>query len=272
MTARGRTEYGAAGRIGVGTPQANPTVEAEFGILLPRACTLHVTRMTSAAQSPEDRLHDYLDRLDRWLDAYDSLALDAFGFACTGSSYLAGPDAERRIVDAASARRGFPVETAARAIVWGLERLGVRRIALVAPYSPALVDAARRYWSAAGIEVLHAARVETRSADTRTIYELTGDEVAAAIAKLARDGAGALLLSGTGMPGLAAMRDPAAGLPVISSNGCLAARLLDLAGRRDWLEPGVPAIRGWAARYDEARRDDPPAADRPPPRADRAGS
>ena len=30
------------GEFGIGTPQANPTVEAEMGILLPRTCTIHV--------------------------------------------------------------------------------------------------------------------------------------------------------------------------------------------------------------------------------------
>jgi maleate isomerase len=259
VTERAPSEYGAAGHIGVGTPQANPTVEAEFGILLPRACSLHVARMTSGAAEPEQRLRDYLDRLDDWLATYDELRPDVFGFACTGSSYLAGPEAERRITDEAARRRGYPVETAARAIVWGLERLGVRRIALVAPYPPAIVEAARRYWSAAGIEVLHTARVVTRGADTRTIYELTGDRVAEAIAGLRRDGAEALLLSGTGMPSLAALAGSSAGMPAISSNSCLAARLLDLIGGQDWLEPGEPAIRGWRQRYDEARCITPPA-------------
>jgi maleate isomerase len=87
---------------------------------------------------------------------------------------------------------------------------------------------------------------------------LTGDRVAEAIAGLRRDGAEALLLSGTGMPSLAALAASSAGIPAISSNSCLAARLLDLIGRHDWLEPGEPAIRGWRWRYDEARRVTPP--------------
>jgi maleate isomerase len=34
----GAAVYGSCGRIGIGTPQANPTVEAEMAILLPRTC------------------------------------------------------------------------------------------------------------------------------------------------------------------------------------------------------------------------------------------
>lgn len=259
MTAPAKHEYGPLGRIGIGTPQANPTVEAEFAILLPRACALQVTRLTSAAGTPEQRLRDYLVRLEASLGAYDTLRPDVFGFACTGSSYLLGAEEEQRLIDLAAKRHDYPVETAARAIVWGLRRLGARRIALVAPYPEPLVDAACRYWAAAGLEVRHRARVATGTEDTRGIYELGSERVSAALAELPRAGFDAVLVSGTGMPSLAALRARTAGFPVVSSNGCLAARLLDRLGRTEWLEPGAPEVRGWRARYDEARALSPPA-------------
>lgn len=81
------SEYGSIGRIGIGTPQANPTVEAEMAILLPRACSLHITRLTSCAESPEARLRAYLLGLEDYLAAYDTLRPHVFGFACTASSY-----------------------------------------------------------------------------------------------------------------------------------------------------------------------------------------
>ena len=247
-------EYGQAGRIGVGTPQANPTVEAEFAILLPRACALYVTRMTSPAHSPRQRLEDYLTGLESYLSAFDTLRPDVFGFACTGSSYLLGAKAERAIIESAAARFGCPIETAARAIIWGLGRLGAKRIAAIVPYPEFVVDAARQYWSAAGIEVRHIERIATRGADTRGVYELQSGQVATALRGLALDGIDAVLVTGTGMPSLAALREPIAGVPVISSNTCLAARLLDLIGRSNWLEAGSPDIRGWQQRFDESRR------------------
>ncbi|RYG26620.1 MAG: hypothetical protein EON93_21310, partial [Burkholderiales bacterium] len=84
----GQYDYGRAGRIGIGTPQANPTVETEFSILIPPRAALSVTRLTSAAPAPADRLRDYLLRLEDSLAAFDTLKMDAFGFACTASSYL----------------------------------------------------------------------------------------------------------------------------------------------------------------------------------------
>lgn len=254
MTAQANPEYGRLGRIGIGTPQANPTVEAELAILLPRACSIHVTRLTSAATAPEQRLVDYLNGLESYLSAFDTLRPDVFGFACTASSYLLGAQVEQGIIDAAADRRGYPIETAARAIVWGLERLAAKRIAAIVPYPESVVNAASRYWSAAGIEVVHTEHVATRNADTRGIYELGSGHVVAALPRLPLDRIDAVLVSGTGMPSLAALRDSSAGVPIISSNGCLAARLLDLLGRAEWLERGSLAIRGWQQRFDESRR------------------
>lgn len=246
------SEYGSTGRIGIGTPQANPTVEAEMAILLPRACSLHVTRLTSRAESSEARLRAYLLGLDDYLAAYDTLRPDVFGFACTGSSYLLGAREEERLIATAKDRFGYPIETASRAIVWSLERMRAKRIALVAPYPVALIDAGSRYWAEAGIDVVRTHRLATRTADTRGIYELTSDNLAEALRALPRDGIDAVLVSGTGLPSLPALRQGAPGAPVISSNMCLAARLLDLLGRSDWLDPQSPVIRGWEHRLDEA--------------------
>jgi len=244
--------YGSAGRIGVGMPQANPTVEAEFGILLPRSCSLHVTRLTSGADDSEKRLAQYLTNLERYLDAYDTLRPDVFGFACTGSSYLLGANREEQVIAAARATYGYPVETAARAIIWGLERLRARRVAMVAPYLDSLVDHAHAYWSAAGIDIVRTLRIPTATADTRGIYDLGSERLAAALSELSIANVDAVLVTGTGLASLPAIRDYSLDVPVISSNVCLAGRLLALTGRGDRLEPDSPFPQGWQGRLEEA--------------------
>jgi maleate isomerase len=246
------TVYGSTGRFGIGTPQANPTVEPEMSILLPRSCTMHVTRLTSSAASPEQRLREYLLNVERFLGTFDTLTPDVFGFACTGSSYLLGPAEEQRLIESAQARFGYRVETAARAIVWALARMNARRLAVVAPYPADLIAAAQRYWSDAGIDVVRTVRIATRTADTRGIYELGSEQLSAALAELSLDGIDAVLVSGTGLPSLPVIRQRTSGVPVISSNICLAGRLLDLHDQVDLLEPRLPFIRGWQQRLDES--------------------
>ena len=162
-------DYGCHGRIGVATPQANPTVEAEFSVLFPRTVSLQASRLVCPDPDPATRLRAYIRQLDEALESYGGMRLTAFGFACTGSSYLVGAAEERQISGDLSDRFGYPVVTAAQAIEDVLNRLKARRIALVSPYPEWLSDAAQAYWTGAGFDVAQVLQVPTRTVNTETI-------------------------------------------------------------------------------------------------------
>ncbi len=245
-------EYAAHGTLGIGTPQSNPTVEPEIRGLLPDSINLLATRLTSPVADSRDRLIDYIERLGDALASYDRLTLDAFGFACTGSSYLVGAAREDEIVAAAEDGRGYPVITAANAVRAALTHLGARRIAVVSPYPAWLHDAALDYWSAAGFEIAASHRIDTGDADTRGVYGMSSATAMDAALSL-DDNADALLLAGTGMPTLAVIAELEArtGVPVVSSNLCLA---WAMAGVLQPPPPPRPAgtgeslLSGWADR------------------------
>lgn len=212
-----------------------------MAILLPRDVLRVTTRLTSPAAASEQRLRDYLEQLDRALSSFDTLTPDVFGFACTASSYLLGAEREAAIVAAAQARFGYPVVTAAAAIVARLRALDARRIALVSPYPPELSAAALRYWTAQWFEPVLVPGAATSGADTRGIYSL-GSESARAALTAAGD-VDAVLITGTGMPSLPLIAGAAADRPpVLSSNLALAEVLLARIGR---------ALPGWRSALAE---------------------
>ena len=219
----GAPDYGRDGVAGIGTPQANPTVEAEMAILLPPTVTRMVSRLTSDSDEPATRLREYLVHMDRALATYDTLKPDVFGFACTASTYLVPDGQERELVSALEARFGYPVLTAAAALRAALEAIGARRIALVSPYPPAMAEAAARWWTANGYAIAAIDRIEIGGADTRGIYRLSSRDAHGAVDRLGAISVDAVVMTGTGMPSLALLADPPAGAPpLIGSNMSLA--------------------------------------------------
>lgn len=234
MTGSENREYGAGGWVGIGTPQANPTVEIEMRRLLSADIEPLTVRLVSQSENSDDRLVEYLERLPDFMNEFDTMPLDAFGFACTGSTYLVGHAREAEIVAAAETAFGFPVITAAEAIRRTLHALGARRIALVAPYPQHLVDASQAHWQAIGFGVSAVRRIDLGSLDTRLIYGLRSADALAAMESFDPGDADVILLSGTGMPTINALKPAEAmfGRPVVSSNLCLARVLGETLSRR----------------------------------------
>jgi maleate isomerase len=235
--------------FGLLTPQGNPTAEPEMRILLPPASAMLTARLTSDSPELRQRLIDYGERLDERIDAFDTIALDAVGLACTGASYWTDPEEERRRGLALAARKGYPLVTAAAAVKEALEVLGIGTLALVSPYPGWLTEACRRHWEREGWRVSATLQLQSDSADTHGIYGLTTPAVLAAVNSFDTRGAEAILLSGTGMPSLrvilALQRESA--LPVLSSNLCLAWALARMTSE---VGPGKESrlYGGWAER------------------------
>jgi len=238
------SDYGRRGLVAVLPPQANTTVEAELGILLDVDVAMVVSRLTCFEQDSRARLVGYFSNVGASVRALDTARPQVGVFACTGSTYLVGLEEE----DRAFAVFPFPLISAARAVLQALDALNAKRIALVSPYPAWLTDACVAFWQAQGRNVVAVRTPEGDRSDTRRIYDLSSAQGLKEIEALASAEVDCIVITGTGMPSLPAIAKVRAGVPVLSSNLCLAwaaHRKLDGASSvQSWLAPRAP----WRAR------------------------
>jgi maleate isomerase len=222
--------------------------------MLPADVAMYVSRLTSKQAVARDRLVEYLDNLDGAMERFDTLRLDAYGFACTGSTYLLGTEREQRIVGSLSAKRGYPIITCAMAITDALKFLGAKTLAIYSPYPDWLHGASEAYWRSQGFEILTTHTINATARDTREIYVQNPQDVTNRM--LASDsGADVSLITGTGLPSLTIIDQVAAqsDRTVLSSNLCLTWRLLKEVGAwstESAAAPTYPLLKDW-------RRDSP---------------
>lgn len=234
------SEYAAAGLVGILTPQANTTVEAELGVLLAPDVGIAVSRLTCQDDDSRTRLVGYFRNVSAALRAFDTALPRTCLFACTGSTYLVGLEEEDRVF------ASYPVSiiSAARAVLAGLEALEARRIALVSPYPAWLTEACIAFWRRHGREMVQVLSPGGDRSDTRRIYDLGSAQALSEIAKVKPEGIDCILVSGTGMPTLGAIARGTSPVPVLSSNLCLAWAATPNTSLQDWLAPNA----GWRAR------------------------
>ena len=238
-------EYASKGLVGVLTPQANTTVEPEYAILMPRDTAWINARMLSRHKTIEERLVDYWDRAPEFARQFANAPVGSLAFACTGTSYLVGKEAEDRVLAQVTQESGgIPAISAATAVVHALNALGARRIGLVSPYEGALDAACTPYWESRGFEIAAKTNASGATLDFHPIYSLPSGSAQHALDEIDATGLDAIVMLGTGMPTLAPIaRTPFKGrTPVLSCMFCIIWLSLALAAGR---KPDADDLLAW---------------------------
>ncbi|WP_329560984.1 maleate cis-trans isomerase family protein [Kitasatospora sp. NBC_01266] len=233
---------GRAYRIGQIVPSSNVTMETEVPAILraretvaPERFTFHSSRMRMTQVTPEQLRAMDADS-DRCALELSDAHVDVLGYACLvaimsmGQGYhrVSEERLHRRTVENGAPA---PVVTSAGALVHGLQVLGAKRIALVAPYLRPLTRMVVEYLAAEGIEVLDHTSLEIP--DNLAVAAHDPAALPGIASALAYADADAVVLSAcVQLPSLAAVADAEQqlGKPVVSASICTAHQLLRALG------------------------------------------
>lgn len=216
-------------RIGLIVPSSNVTMEAEIPTMLqwrshvaPERFTCHSGRMRMRNVTPEE-LGEMDFESDRCAIELSDARCDVLGYACLVAIMVQGPGyhtkSEERL--AAVARENgapAPVVSSAGALVRGIQALGARKVALIAPYMKPLTKSVIDYLNAYEIDVTDAISLEIP--DNLDVAAVDPVRLIGMAERLDRRDAGAIVLSScVQMPSLPAIQEAEdrLRLPVLSA-------------------------------------------------------
>lgn len=235
-------------RIGQIVPSSNVTMETEIPAMLraretilPERFTFHSSRMRMKKVTAEELAAMDADS-DRCALELSDAAVDVLGYACLVAIMSMGHGYHRqsetrlhgRTVDNGHAA---PVVTSAGALVDGLQALGARRVAVLAPYMKPLTQMVVSYIENEGIAVQDWLALEIP--DNLEVAAQDPANLLQHYKRLDLSGIDALVLSAcVQMPSLPSIQkvEDAVGLPVVSAAVCTTHQMLKRLG----LEARVP--------------------------------
>jgi maleate isomerase len=215
---------GFRARLGFLLPPGNPTIEPEMMATAPEGVSLHFHRMVArgtpgSLDGQAERNRSMVGHLDESVEMLALVKPDIIIIAHTATSYDLGQDEESALLARLAQASGTRVTTAFASVAAALERLGIKRLALGAPYSAEVTLKGKAHLEAHGFEVVNHDNLK----GVTNIYDETAERAYRLARSVDRPEAQAVFLSGTGMPTVTVLEMLEQDLqkPVISSNSAM---------------------------------------------------
>ena len=215
-------------RMGLIVPSSNVTMEWELPAMLarreevvPECFSFHSSRVRMRSVTPE-ALAAMNGQAERATQELADVTPDLVVYACLVALMAEGPGAHRQAearLGATLAAEGSPapVVSSAGALVDTLGQIGVRRVAIIAPYLPALTRRVCDYLVAEGVEIAEARSLSV--ADNGAVGRLDPRDLLALALELPRDVDAVVLSACVQMPSLPVIQEAESllGVPVLST-------------------------------------------------------
>lgn len=192
--------------------------------MAPEGVSLHFHRMTAsgipgALDGQAERNREMVASLPEAAGTLAQVKPDIIVIAHTATSYDLGRDEESALLARLAQATGTRVTTAFASVAAALERLGVKRVALGAPYSAETTAKGKAHLEAHGFEVVNHDNLK----GVTNIYNETAERAYRLARSVDTPEAEAVFLSGTGMPTISVLEMLEQDLqkPAISSNSAM---------------------------------------------------
>ncbi len=229
-------------RIGQIVPSSNVTMETEVPAMLrareailPERFTFHSSRMRMKRVTTEELAAMDADS-DRCALELSDAAVDVMGYACLVAIMSMGHGYHRVAqarLHASTVENGnpAPIVTSAGALVEGLDALGAKRVAIIAPYMKPLTKKVVDYLEHEGVSVKDWLALEIP--DNLEVAAQDPSKLLDHYQRLDQTGIDAIVLSAcVQMPSLSSIQkvEDLSGLPVVSASICTTYRMLKELG------------------------------------------
>ena len=164
-------------RFGLLTPSSNTTQEPEFSAAMPPTVSLHTGRVPYRDITPEEQDRCVLELESESRKLADA-EVDVIVFAATAPTLAKGKGYDRELIRRMEDASGRPATTAATAFVDALNRLGIKKIAIGAPWTKTMDGPMIEFMEASGFKVVHSevvgfvASIELGRVGPETVCEL----------------------------------------------------------------------------------------------------
>lgn len=206
-------------RFGVLTPDFDPVPESELWAMAPCGVSFHAARIP---RPPRPAAFVAPPKIDDAVDGLVEVGPRAIFSAYTGSSYALGAEEDERVHRRLELRsKGVPVISTCAAAAAAFRELAVRRLSLVHPpwFTEEANENGRRYWQAAGFDVLQSARPQP----SRSFSEVAPREVFDFVVAETPRQAEAVFIGGNGLRAVGVIQalETRLGRPVLTANQVL---------------------------------------------------
>ena len=201
--------------------------------MAPEGVSLHFHRMVAhgtpgSLEGQSARNRSMVENIDTGIELLAMVKPDVIVVAHTATSYHLGRRGEVELLDRLERATGRRVVTAFGSVARALERLDIRKLALGTPYSAEVTLQGKTHLESYGFEVVKFDNLK----GVENIYDTTAEHAYALARSVDAEDAGAVFLSGTGMPTVSVLEalEQDLGKPVISSASAMIWYALRLAG------------------------------------------